>query len=168
MTESAPPAASPEAEGASPGPEEATERPECPFCVMMRKGGCEVPFKAFMECGEQADKAKQEMTDCLPLYDALHECMARNKDVFDALLAEMKGEEEARGGGGGEGGSGEAGSGAADAAAAAAAAGEAAAAAGDAAAAAGEAAAAAGAAAAAAVEAAAAAAGGSEKQQRGS
>ncbi|KAI8476524.1 MAG: hypothetical protein J3K34DRAFT_516416 [Monoraphidium minutum] len=97
---------------------------ECPFCLMMRKGGCEAPFQAFMDCGEKADKSSKDMGDCLPLYEALHACMDKNKDVFDALLGEMKAEADARdaargesgaeGGGGGSGGSGEGGGGVSD------------------------------------------------------
>ncbi|KAF8062801.1 RD21C [Scenedesmus sp. PABB004] len=80
------------AEAAAPGAD--TENPyECPFCVMMRKGGCETVFKAFMECGEKADKGDQEMADCLPQFEQLHLCMEKNKAVFDGLLQEMKEEE---------------------------------------------------------------------------
>jgi len=42
-------------------------------------------------------------------YEALHACMDKNKEVFDALLAEMKSEEEAKGGGSGESAAGEGG-----------------------------------------------------------
>lgn len=72
------------------------------------------PQQAFMDCGERADKAKEDMTDCLPMYEALQACMEKNKGVFDELLEEMKAEEEQRGKGGegeGEGGSGGSGSG---------------------------------------------------------
>lgn len=122
-----------------------------------------------MECGEQADKAKEDMTGCLPMvraaggfvcllvvrrnktadatnstrsphphtlcphtfcsththqqYEALQSCMEKNKEVFDALLAEMKAEEAARGLGDGDGDGGEgSGSGGSSAEAAAAAA----------------------------------------------
>lgn len=47
---------------------------ECPFCVMMRKGGCEAPFVAFMECGERAEKDSaggNKFKDCVEYFDAL-------------------------------------------------------------------------------------------------
>lgn len=80
------------AEASKPGADTDSQY-ECPFCVMMRKGGCEEVFKAFMDCGEKADKGDSEMADCLPQFEQLHLCMEKNKAVFDNLLQEMKEEE---------------------------------------------------------------------------
>ncbi|WIA20523.1 hypothetical protein OEZ85_004918 [Tetradesmus obliquus] len=80
------------AEASKPGADTESQY-ECPFCVMMRKGGCEEVFKAFMDCGEKADKGDSEMADCLPQFEQLHLCMEKNKAVFDNLLQEMKEEE---------------------------------------------------------------------------
>lgn len=82
--------------GPAPAPTEG-EQYECPFCVMMREGGCEPEFQAFMNCGQAAGDNKVSYDECVEVFDALRACMERNKSSFDVLLAEITAKEQEAG-----------------------------------------------------------------------
>ncbi|KAJ9522643.1 hypothetical protein QJQ45_019710 [Haematococcus lacustris] len=63
---------------------------ECPICKMMREGGCEAAFEAFMDCGAEADKGNRDYNDCLGLFEAMRECMMKRPDVFHPMLGSLE------------------------------------------------------------------------------
>mmetsp|Transcript_21792 Transcript_21792/g.37187 ORF Transcript_21792/g.37187 Transcript_21792/m.37187 type:complete len:119 (+) Transcript_21792:72-428(+) len=68
------------------GDAEAVKGSECPICVMMREGGCEVPFHSFMDCGAAADKGERDYTECLKAFEVMRECMSKNPEFFAPML----------------------------------------------------------------------------------
>eukprot|EP00197_Chlamydomonas_leiostraca_P004030 CAMPEP_0202868958 /NCGR_PEP_ID=MMETSP1391-20130828/11470_1 /ASSEMBLY_ACC=CAM_ASM_000867 /TAXON_ID=1034604 /ORGANISM="Chlamydomonas leiostraca, Strain SAG 11-49" /LENGTH=129 /DNA_ID=CAMNT_0049549191 /DNA_START=20 /DNA_END=409 /DNA_ORIENTATION=+ len=65
------------------------EKRECPICKMMREGGCEKEFHAFMDCGSEAEKGQREYQECIQMFNSMKECMERNPAVFSAMLGTM-------------------------------------------------------------------------------
>eukprot|EP00798_Chlamydomonas_sp_ICE-L_P001360 gene1360-32723_t len=76
--------------------EEEEEAGECPICKMMREGGCEPQFKAFMDCGAEAEKGERDYEECIKGFEALRECMEKNPEAFGPLLSDVHGKEEAK------------------------------------------------------------------------
>lgn len=57
---------------------------------MMRKGGCEGEFNAFMDCGIRAEKGEGDYQECLAMFDSMRSCMQRNPGVFGELLNDVE------------------------------------------------------------------------------
>lgn len=78
-----------------PSLKDVVDSSECPFCVMMRKGGCEAEFIAFMECGEKAEEGENKFKDCVQYFDGLQasirqfsaatKCMSLDVAIWTAL-----------------------------------------------------------------------------------
>mmetsp|Transcript_8991 Transcript_8991/g.19299 ORF Transcript_8991/g.19299 Transcript_8991/m.19299 type:complete len:94 (+) Transcript_8991:221-502(+) len=71
------------------GSSQDSTKSECPICVMMREGGCEKQFHAFMDCGVEAEAGKREYSDCVKMFDAMRTCMQQNPAAFGELLKDV-------------------------------------------------------------------------------
>ncbi|GLC37369.1 Oxidoreductase [Pleodorina starrii] len=66
------------------------EKKDCPICVMFREGGCEQDFNNFMDCGVRGEKGEGDYKDCVPLFEAMRQCMQRNPAVFGEVLKDVE------------------------------------------------------------------------------
>lgn len=91
--------ATPDEPKAAPTPTEvdqdetSEEKRECPICKLMREGGCEPEFQAFMDCGAAAEKGDTDYEECIKGFEAMRQCMEKNPEVFGPLLKDVNKDE---------------------------------------------------------------------------